>query len=59
MALERCRLRLLVSSRRHARWTAMKTWIALLRGINVVGKHKVPMKELAATLERFQRGSHS
>ena len=30
----------------------MKTWIASLRGINVVGKHKVPMKELAATLER-------
>jgi len=30
----------------------MKTWIALLRGINVVGKHKVPMKELAATFER-------
>jgi uncharacterized protein (DUF1697 family) len=30
----------------------MKTWIALLRGINVVGKHKVPMKELSAALER-------
>jgi uncharacterized protein (DUF1697 family) len=28
------------------------TWIALLRGINVVGKNKVPMKELAAALER-------
>jgi uncharacterized protein (DUF1697 family) len=30
----------------------MKTWIALLRGINVVGKNKLPMKELAVTLER-------
>jgi uncharacterized protein (DUF1697 family) len=30
----------------------MKTWIALLRGINVVGANKVPMKELAAALER-------
>jgi uncharacterized protein (DUF1697 family) len=30
----------------------MKTWIALLRGINVVGRNKVPMKELAAALER-------
>jgi uncharacterized protein (DUF1697 family) len=29
----------------------MNTWIALLRGINVVGKNKLPMKELAATLE--------
>jgi uncharacterized protein (DUF1697 family) len=30
----------------------VKTWIALLRGINVVGKNKVPMKDLAAALER-------
>jgi uncharacterized protein (DUF1697 family) len=30
----------------------IKTWIALLRGINVVGKNKVPMKELAAALQR-------
>jgi uncharacterized protein (DUF1697 family) len=30
----------------------MKTWIALLRGINVVGKNQVPMKELAAAFER-------
>jgi uncharacterized protein (DUF1697 family) len=30
---------------------AMNTWIALLRGINVVGKNKLPMKELAAVLE--------
>lgn len=30
----------------------MKTWIALLRGINVVGRNQVPMKELAAALER-------
>ena len=27
------------------------TWIALLRGINVGGHHKLPMKELAAELE--------
>jgi uncharacterized protein (DUF1697 family) len=31
---------------------ALKTWIALLRGINVVGKNKLPMKELAAALQR-------
>jgi len=30
----------------------MRTWIALLRGVNVVGKNKLPMKEFAATLER-------
>ena len=29
----------------------VKTWIALLRGVNVVGRNKVPMKELAAALE--------
>ena len=29
----------------------METWIALLRGINVGGKHIVPMKELKAMLE--------
>lgn len=29
----------------------MKTWIALLRGINVVGRNKVPMKELATAFE--------
>jgi uncharacterized protein (DUF1697 family) len=29
----------------------MKTWIALLRGINVGGKHIVPMKELTKLLE--------
>ncbi|HEX4266878.1 MAG TPA: DUF1697 domain-containing protein [Steroidobacteraceae bacterium] len=28
------------------------TWLALLRGINVVGKNKVPMKALASALER-------
>jgi uncharacterized protein (DUF1697 family) len=28
----------------------MDTWIALLRGINVGGKHIVPMKELTALL---------
>jgi uncharacterized protein (DUF1697 family) len=28
----------------------MDTWIALLRGINVVGRNKVPMKDLAALL---------
>jgi uncharacterized protein (DUF1697 family) len=29
----------------------MKTWIALLKGINMVGKHKLRMKELIALLE--------
>ncbi|HUA23905.1 MAG TPA: DUF1697 domain-containing protein [Steroidobacteraceae bacterium] len=29
----------------------MTTWLALLRGINVVGKNKVPMKALASALE--------
>lgn len=29
----------------------MKTWIALLRGINVGGKHIVPMKELTRLME--------
>jgi len=28
----------------------MKTWIALLRGINVGGKNKLPMKDLVATM---------
>ncbi|HKD55745.1 MAG TPA: DUF1697 domain-containing protein [Steroidobacteraceae bacterium] len=32
--------------------SAAHTWIALLRGINVVGKNKVPMKDLAAAFER-------
>ncbi|MBT8101630.1 MAG: DUF1697 domain-containing protein [Gammaproteobacteria bacterium] len=31
----------------------MATWIALLRGINVGGKHLLPMKELAAALEEM------
>ena len=35
----------------------MKTWIALLRGINVVGRRKLLMKDLAALLERG--GLHS
>ena len=30
----------------------MKTWIALLRGINVVGRRKLLMRDLAAILER-------
>jgi uncharacterized protein (DUF1697 family) len=30
---------------------AMQTWIALLRGVNVGGKNKLPMKELVALLE--------
>jgi len=30
----------------------MKTYIAFLRGINVGGKHKVPMKELKALLNK-------
>ena len=29
----------------------MSTWLALLRGINVLGKNKVPMKALASALE--------
>lgn len=29
----------------------MTIWIAMLRGINVLGRNKVPMRELAATLE--------
>ena len=28
----------------------MKTWIALLKGVNMVGRHKLPMKELVALL---------
>ena len=31
----------------------MKTWIALLKGINMVGKHKLPMKGLVALLEEL------
>ncbi|MFZ0006666.1 MAG: DUF1697 domain-containing protein [Steroidobacteraceae bacterium] len=30
----------------------MKTWVALLRGINVVGRNQVPMKALAVAFER-------
>ncbi len=30
----------------------MKSWIVLLRGINVLGNNMLPMKELADTLER-------
>ncbi len=30
----------------------MKTWIALLRGLNVVGANPVPMKTLAAAFDR-------
>ena len=30
----------------------MATWIALLRGINVVGRKVVPMKALTSDLER-------
>ncbi|MFM9064535.1 MAG: DUF1697 domain-containing protein, partial [Pirellula sp.] len=29
----------------------MQTWIALLRGINVGGRNKIPMASLATTLE--------
>lgn len=35
----------------------MKTWVALLRGVNVVGRRKVPMKALAAALERAGFGA--
>jgi uncharacterized protein (DUF1697 family) len=31
----------------------MKTWIALLKGVNMVGKHKLPMKELVPLLEEL------
>jgi uncharacterized protein (DUF1697 family) len=30
----------------------MNTWLALLRGINILGKNQVPMKALVSTLER-------
>lgn len=30
----------------------MKTWIALLRGINVGGNHKLPMKDLVKAMEK-------
>jgi uncharacterized protein (DUF1697 family) len=30
----------------------VKTWVALLRGVNVVGRKQVPMKRLAAVFER-------
>lgn len=29
----------------------MKTWIALLRGINVGGRHRLPMKQLSSLLQ--------
>ncbi|HEY8052487.1 MAG: DUF1697 domain-containing protein [Steroidobacterales bacterium] len=32
----------------------MKTWIALFRGINVMGNNKLPMKDLAALLRRLK-----
>jgi uncharacterized protein (DUF1697 family) len=31
---------------------AMRSWLALLRGINVLGRNKVPMKALASALEK-------
>jgi uncharacterized protein (DUF1697 family) len=34
------------------RTTRLKTWIALLRGINVVGRRQLLMKDLSAILER-------
>lgn len=34
----------------------MKTWIALFRGINMIGRHRVPMKELVLLLEGL--GAH-
>jgi uncharacterized protein (DUF1697 family) len=36
---------------------APKTWIGLLRGVNVLGSRKLPMKDLTATLERAGFGS--
>jgi uncharacterized protein (DUF1697 family) len=47
-----CFLRSGVGDQQPGRSAALKTWIALLRGINVLGRNKVPMKELAASLER-------
>lgn len=35
-----------------SRRARLKTWIALLRGINVVGRRQLLMKDLAATIER-------
>ncbi len=35
------------------RLALMKTWIALLKGVNMVGKHKMPMKGLVALLEEL------
>jgi uncharacterized protein (DUF1697 family) len=35
----------------------MKTWLALLRGVNVVGRNKVSMSELAAAFERTGFGA--
>ena len=32
----------------------MKTWILLLRGINVGGRHRLPMKELRQCLSSFE-----
>ena len=36
----------------HTPIMASRIWIALLRGVNVVGRRQVPMQELAATLQR-------
>jgi uncharacterized protein (DUF1697 family) len=35
----------------------LKTWIALLRGVNVLGSRKLPMKDLAEVLQRAGFGS--
>ena len=34
--------------------SGMKTWIALFRGINVMGNNKLPMKDLAQLLRRLK-----
>ena len=46
-------MRLLATPARTAAYnlTPMKTWIALFRGINVMGKNKLPMKDLATLLQ--------
>jgi uncharacterized protein (DUF1697 family) len=46
-------VRLLTTQVRAAAYnpTPMKTWIALFRGINVMGNNKLPMKDLATLLQ--------
>jgi len=43
--------RIVINTEGGSREPGMKTWIALFRGINVVGKSTLPMSELASVLE--------